>query len=131
MMKKQALTRYTDFLVKETETLLNIDSPTGYTEEAAAWVKAEFEKLGFAAQLTNKGGVLVDFGGEGKENGLLDRIAADDKFGLSRDELEAKMNPADYVGRSPRQVEVYLRDFVKPVLDANKELLGATGVVNV
>ena len=52
MMKKQALTRYTDFLVKETETLLNIDSPTGYTEEAAAWVKAEFEKLGFAAQGT-------------------------------------------------------------------------------
>ncbi|MBR3517755.1 MAG: adenylosuccinate lyase [Lachnospiraceae bacterium] len=68
---------------------------------------------------------------EGKENDLLDLIAADDKFGLSRDELEAKMNPADYVGRSPRQVEVYLRDFVKPVLDANKELLGATGVVNV
>ena len=68
---------------------------------------------------------------EGKENDLLDLIAADDKFGLTREELEAKMNPADYVGRSPRQVEVYLRDFVKPVLDANKELLGATGVVNV
>ena len=66
-----------------------------------------------------------------KENDLLDLIAADDKFGLTREELEAKMNPADYVGRSPRQVEVYLRDFVKPVLDANKELLGATGVVNV
>ncbi|MBR6158252.1 MAG: adenylosuccinate lyase, partial [Lachnospiraceae bacterium] len=55
---------------------------------------------------------------EGKENDLLDLIAADDKFGLTREELEAKMNPADYVGRSPRQVEVYLRDFVKPVLDA-------------
>ena len=68
---------------------------------------------------------------EGKENDLLDLIAADDKFGLTREELEAKMNPADYVGRSPRQVEVYLRDFVKPVLDANKELLGATGDVNV
>ncbi|MBR3736749.1 MAG: adenylosuccinate lyase [Lachnospiraceae bacterium] len=68
---------------------------------------------------------------EGKENDLLDLIAADDKFGLTREELEAKMNPADYVGRSPRQVEVYLRDFVKPVLDVNKELLGATGVVNV
>ncbi|MBR3306435.1 MAG: adenylosuccinate lyase [Lachnospiraceae bacterium] len=68
---------------------------------------------------------------EGLENNLLDLIAADEKFGLSRDELDAKMNPADYVGRSPRQVEVYLRDFVKPVLEANKELLGATGVVNV
>ena len=68
---------------------------------------------------------------EGKENDLLDLIAADEKFHLTREELEAKMNPADYVGRSPRQVEVYLRDFVKPVLDANKDLLGATGVVNV
>ena len=82
MMKKQALTRYTDFLVKETETLLNIDSPTGYTDEAAAWVKAEFEKLGFAAQLTNKGGVLVDFGGEDKENGLLLEAHADTLGGM-------------------------------------------------
>ena len=46
-MKKTNLKKYTDFLVKETETLLNIDSPTGYTEDAAAWVRKEFEKLGF------------------------------------------------------------------------------------
>ena len=38
-MKKSGLKKYTDFLVKETETLLNIDSPTGYTENAAAWVQ--------------------------------------------------------------------------------------------
>ena len=68
---------------------------------------------------------------EGKENDLLDLIAADPKFNTTKEALEAKMNPADYVGRSPRQVEVYLRDFVRPVLDANKELLGAKGVVNV
>ena len=70
-MEKLALSAYTDFLVQETEALLNIDSPTGYTDEAAAWVKAEFEKLGFEACLTNKGGVLVSFGGEEKDNGLL------------------------------------------------------------
>ena len=69
-MEKNGLKKYTDFLVKETETLLNIDSPTGYTENAAAWVKNEFEKLGFETKLTNKGGVLVSFGGDG-ENGLL------------------------------------------------------------
>ena len=63
--------KYTDFIVKETEAVLNIDSPTGYTENAAAWAKAEFEKLGFAARLTNKGGVLVDLGGKDKDNGLL------------------------------------------------------------
>ena len=70
-MKKTSLKKYTDFLVKETETLLNIDSPTGYTENATAWVLDEFTKLGFEAKLTNKGGVLVSFGGSDKENGLL------------------------------------------------------------
>ena len=48
-MNKLSLKKYTDFLMKETETLLNIDSPTGYTEEAAAWVLEEFRKLGFEA----------------------------------------------------------------------------------
>ena len=70
-MNKLSLKKYTDFLMKETETLLNIDSPTGYTEDAAAWVLGEFQKLGFDARLTNKGGVLVSFGGEDRENGLL------------------------------------------------------------
>ena len=68
---------------------------------------------------------------EGRDNDLLDLIAADPAFTLTKEELEARMIPADYVGRSPRQVEVYLRDFVRPVLEANKDLLGATGVVNV
>ena len=68
---KTDLKKYTDFIVDETTKLLNIDSPTGYTEQAAAWVKGEFEKLGFKATRTNKGGVLVDLAGEDKENGLL------------------------------------------------------------
>ncbi len=68
---------------------------------------------------------------DGLDNDLLDLIAANAKFNTTKEALEAKMNPADYVGRSPRQVEVYLRDFVQPVLDANKDLLGAKGEVNV
>ncbi|MCR5249423.1 MAG: adenylosuccinate lyase [Lachnospiraceae bacterium] len=68
---------------------------------------------------------------EGLENNLLDLIAEDPKFGMSREELEARMVPADYVGRAPRQVEVYLRDFVKPLLEENKDSLGAKGEVNV
>ena len=68
---------------------------------------------------------------DGLDNDLLDLIAANPKFNTTKEALEAKMNPADYVGRSPRQVEVYIRDFVQPVLDANKELLGAKGEVNV
>ena len=70
-MKKLSLKKYTDFIVKETEALLNIDSPSGCTEEAAAWVLAEFKRLGFDASLTNKGGVLVYLGGADRENGLL------------------------------------------------------------
>ena len=70
-MKNLVLDQYTDFLIRETETLLNIDSPTGYTEEAAAWVRGEFEKLGFEARITNKGGVLVSFGGKDPQNALL------------------------------------------------------------
>ena len=58
-MKKLNLKKYTEFAVKETVALLGIDSPTGYTEEAARWVLGEFEKLGYAPQLTVKGGVLV------------------------------------------------------------------------
>ncbi len=70
-MKKISLTKYTDFIVEKTTELLNIDSPTGYTKEAAAWVKDEFEKLGFKATLTNKGGVIVDLTGKNKKDGLL------------------------------------------------------------
>ena len=80
MMKE--LTQYTDFLLQETEALLNIDSPTGYTENAAAWVRAEFEKLGFEAKITTKGGVLICLGGEDRENGLLLEAHADTLGGM-------------------------------------------------
>ena len=61
--------KYADFAWQQTAALLSIDSPTGFTDKAAQWVKAAFEILGFDAQITTKGGVLVDLGGEG--NGIL------------------------------------------------------------
>ena len=51
--------------------LLAIDSPSGFTEKAALWVKNAFEALGFPAKITVKGGVLTDLGGQDTENGLL------------------------------------------------------------
>ena len=60
---------YTDFAVEKAVELLSIDSPTGYTMNAAKWVKKEFEALGYEAEITVKGGVTVDLGGEG--NGVL------------------------------------------------------------
>ncbi len=60
---------YADYAWQQTESLLSIDSPSGYTYTAAQWVKAAFDNLGLFATITNKGGVLVDLGGSG--NGLL------------------------------------------------------------
>ena len=57
---------YTEFAVEESVKILSIDSPTGYTEEAACFVKEEFEKLGCSACRTGKGGVIVEIGGEGE-----------------------------------------------------------------
>ncbi|WP_294239733.1 adenylosuccinate lyase [Pseudobutyrivibrio sp.] len=68
---------------------------------------------------------------EGKENNLLSLIAEDDQFPMGLEELEATMEPSRYVGRSPRQVEVYLRDVINPILDANKEILGVKAEINV
>ena len=62
---------YAEYAWEQTEMLLSIDSPSGYTAKAAVWVKEAFEKLGFTANITTKGGVLVDLGGEDALDGLL------------------------------------------------------------
>lgn len=67
----------------------------------------------------------------GGENNLLDLIASDPKFGMSREDLEKTMDPAKYVGRAPRQVEIYLRDVVNPMLSENKDILGMNAEINV
>ena len=68
---------------------------------------------------------------EGKENNLVDLIAADPAFGLTKEQIEANLKPELYVGRAPRQVEVFLRDVVNPVLEANKSELGVKAEINV
>ena len=72
--------KYADYSWEQTEQLLAIDSPSGYTDKAAKWVKEAFENLGFPAYLTNKGGVLADLGGEG--DGLLLAAHADTLGGM-------------------------------------------------
>ena len=73
---------YADYAWDMTATLLSIDSPSGYTEKAAAWVKETFENLGFDIQITTKGGVLIDLGGENKNDGLLLEAHADTLGGM-------------------------------------------------
>ena len=63
--------KYVDFALLKAGELIGIDSPTGFTDKAAEYVKKEFEKLGFNSRYTTKGGVLVDLGGEDDENGII------------------------------------------------------------
>ncbi len=68
---------------------------------------------------------------EGGENDLLERIAADERFGLTLEDLKKTMDPAKYVGCAPAQVERFLTDFVRPVLEENRDCLGVTAEISV
>ena len=68
---------------------------------------------------------------EGKENPLLQLIAADPEFNLTIEELTAAMEPSRYVGRAPLQVEKFLAQVVQPVLDQNRDELGVTADITV
>ncbi len=73
---------YADYSWDQVVTLLSIDSPSGYTERAADWVKNAFANLGFHAEITTKGGVLVDLGGKNENDGLLLEAHADTLGGM-------------------------------------------------
>ena len=62
--------KYAEYATNKAVQLLAIDSPTGFTDKAAEWVKNEFSTLGFDAKITAKGGVLVDLGGENDSDAL-------------------------------------------------------------
>ena len=62
---------YADYAWEQADALLAIDSPSGFTAKAVAWLKKQFECLGFAATITTKGGLLVDLGGKNNEDCLM------------------------------------------------------------
>ena len=68
---------------------------------------------------------------EGKDNNLLELIAADPSFHLSLADLEASMQPERYVGRAPKQTEEFITEVINPILEKNKEALGLTAEINV
>ncbi|MDR3552989.1 MAG: adenylosuccinate lyase [Clostridia bacterium] len=61
---------------------------------------------------------------EGLPNDLLERICADPAFGLEKGELDGLLEPSRYTGRAEQQVEEFVRDCVRPVLEKNRALLG-------
>ena len=67
----------------------------------------------------------------GLDNNLLDLIAADDTFHLTKEQLQQCMNPERYTGRSKEQVEDFLAEVINPILAKNKEDLGMTAEINV
>ena len=58
---------------------------------------------------------------EGGENDLLQRIAADDAFGVTLEELENILQPEKYTGRAKEQTEDFINEVVNPVLDKYKD----------
>lgn len=73
---------YAEYSWEQAAALLAIDSPSGFTDRAARWVQSAFSSLGFSSQLTTKGSVLVDLGGEDSEDGLLLLAHADTLGGM-------------------------------------------------
>ncbi len=68
---------------------------------------------------------------EGKDNNLVDLIANDPSFGLTKEEILAVMKPENFVGRAKEQVEDFLHDIVNPIIEKNKNLLGVKVEINV
>jgi adenylosuccinate lyase len=68
---------------------------------------------------------------EGKENNLLELIAADPEFNLTLEQLRKTMEPSRYVGRAPIQVDKFLSEVVQPILDKNKDVLGIKAEITV
>ena len=68
---------------------------------------------------------------KGLDNNLLELIAADPSFNLTLEELQKTMDPSKYTGRSEEQVEEFIGDIVKSVLEENKDVLGLTAEINV
>ena len=60
----------------------------------------------------------------GLSNNLIDLIAADPAFGMTKEELTAHLEPSRYIGRCPEQVEEFLTEAVQPVLEKYADVLG-------
>jgi adenylosuccinate lyase len=68
---------------------------------------------------------------EGKPNDMIARIENDPAFGLTREEIESELKPEDFTGRAPQQVEEFLSEVIKPILDANPQDVGMKSELNV
>ena len=68
---------------------------------------------------------------EGKPNDLIDRIANDPKFGMTKEQIESHMEPIHYVGRSVQQTEEFFAEYIDPILAKHSDELGIEAQINV
>ena len=125
---------YAEYAWEKTETLLSIDSPSGYTAKAANWVKEAFEKMGFEASITTKGGVIADLGGENAEDALLLEAHTDTLGGMVAEiKGNGRLRLTSLGGMNPNNGEaenvwVYTRG--GKVIDGTLQLCNASVHVN-
>jgi adenylosuccinate lyase len=67
----------------------------------------------------------------GEKNDLIERILADESFGLSREEILSIIDPSKFTGRASGQVVDFIDEYIKPVLNAHKNELGEQVEINV
>jgi len=68
---------------------------------------------------------------EGGSNDLLERIRADERFAPVHDRLDDLLDPSQFIGRAPQQVEAFLENEVKPALKPYRDVLGGTAELSV
>ena len=68
---------------------------------------------------------------EGKPNDLLDRIAADPLFNITKEALQKVLKPENYIGRADVQTEEFLDGVIKPILSANADIIGMEAKINI
>ena len=125
---------YADYAWEKAAGLLAIDSPSGFTEKAALWVKNAFEALGFPAKITVKGGVLVDLGGQDGSDGLLLEAHTDTLGGMvCRIKGDGRLQLTKIGGMraengEAENVRVYTRD--SKIYDGTLQLCNASVHVN-
>lgn len=126
--------QYARYAAEQAAALLEVDSPTGFTDRAAAWVLAAFQDLGFPARQTVKGGVLIDLGGRNAEDALL-LEAHTDTLGAMVAEVKSsgRLRLTGLGGLNPNNAEaenvrVYTRD--GKILEGTCQLCNASVHVN-
>ena len=67
----------------------------------------------------------------GKENDLIERIKADETFGLTESEVESLLEPSKFTGMAEYQCEKFVMETVKPLLESNQQRVNVAAQINV